>query len=75
MSAIPSSAIGNLIVHVAQKHLSGSQMLTDETKEFVIAVEEILEKHKKTVRPQVVGYVLAAFAHKLKGIKEWPKEP
>lgn len=74
MSATPSSKVGNFAVYVATKNPSGNQLIVDETREFVCAVERILDAHKKTVSPQVAQYVLTTFAHALKGQKKWPKE-
>jgi hypothetical protein len=72
MSAIPSSRIGNYLVYIASKNPAGNQQIVDETREFVIALENLLEEKKKTVGPQVAQYVFASFAHSLKGQKTWP---
>lgn len=70
MSAIPSSSIGNQIVHTAR--LAGWAGVTDEVLEAVIAFEEVITAHEKRVRPAVWAYVIRSFAEQLGRMKEWP---
>lgn len=71
--SIPRTAIGNLIVYIARR--SKDSMVVDEVNTFTIELEELIEKHKRTVRPRVVEYVLKSFAMSLKGVLKWPSGP
>jgi len=65
MSSIPSSAVGNLIVHKARQAIPG---IGDEVLEAVLAFEKVTKEHEATVSPRVWAYVVTCYAVQLKGL-------
>lgn len=59
-------------MHVSRKN--NNEMVADEVRQCVIALEESIAKLKATSRPGVWCYVMLAFVEYLKERKEWPKE-
>jgi hypothetical protein len=72
MSAIPSSKIGNFIVHVIRSKQGGEAVAADIIT-AVIALEEALSKHKD-ITPQQWSYVMQCFGTYLKGVKKWTEQ-